>query len=124
MELYKYSVEAEYNDSTEDALHEEIGSYEDLDGITILTYAKHGWRKNAKDSSVVVIGDQSHKVLECVHVTKQQDPVSQRHEKVGTEVIYNNFTSEDVTIKIHSYDRNLSINKFMGEERRNLQCKK
>lgn len=114
-ELYKNSVEAEYKDSIQDSLHEEIGSYEDLDGINILTDARHGWRKNAKDTSVVAIGEKSHKILDCVHVTKQQDPVSQRHERIGTEAIYDNFTSQDVTIKIHSHDRNLSINKFIKD---------
>ena len=45
-----------YNESIEEALHEEIGSYESLDGINIITDARHGWRKNAKDSSIVAIG--------------------------------------------------------------------
>ena len=115
-EEYKNSVETEYKNSIQDALYEEIGSYEDLDGINILSDARHGWRKNAKDTSVVAIGDQSHKVLDCIHVTKQQDPVSQRHEKYGTELIYENFASKDVTIKIHSHDRNLSINKLIKDK--------
>jgi hypothetical protein len=33
LEEYKTCVEAEYKDSTKDAIHEEIGSYEELDGI-------------------------------------------------------------------------------------------
>ena len=70
-----------FNDSIEQALHEEIGSYEDVDGIDIITDARHGWRKNAKDTSVVAIGEKSHNVLQCVHLTKQDDIVSQRHEK-------------------------------------------
>ncbi|XP_071078631.1 nephrin-like [Haliotis cracherodii] len=37
------------------ALLEEVAGYEDLDGIDIMTDARHGWRKNAKDSSVVAI---------------------------------------------------------------------
>ena len=91
----------------------EIGSYEDLDGIDIMTDARHGWRKNAKDSSVVVLGDKTHKVLQCIHVTKADDIVSQRHELKGTQRIYENFESEDVTIKVHTHDRNLSINKLV-----------
>ena len=59
-EEYKNSVETEYKNSIQDALYEEIGSYEDLDGINILSDARHGWSKNAKDTSVVAIGDQSH----------------------------------------------------------------
>ena len=50
--------------------------------------------KNAKDTSEVAIGDQSHKVLDCIHVTKQQVPVSRRHEKYGTDLIYENLPSK------------------------------
>ena len=35
--------------------------------------------------------------------------VSQRHELKGTQRIYDNFESEDVTIKVHTHDRNLSV---------------
>ena len=55
-------------------------------------------------------------MLDCIHVTKQQNPVSQRHEKYGTELIYENFASKDVTIKIHSHDRNLSINHLIKDK--------
>ena len=48
-----------FNESIEQALHEEIGSYEDVDGVDIMTDARHGWRKNAKDSSVVAIGEKN-----------------------------------------------------------------
>lgn len=57
-----------YMDFTQDALY---GTYKDLYGINIVTDVRHGWRKNAKDSSVV-----AHKVIDCVHVTKAQDPVN------------------------------------------------
>jgi hypothetical protein len=43
------------NDSIETALLEEVASYEDLETIDIMTDARHGWRKNAKDTSVVAI---------------------------------------------------------------------
>ena len=81
---YHSHVTNVFNESIEQALHEEIGSYEDVDGIDIMTDARHGWRKNAKDTSVVAIGEKCHKVLQCVHITKQDDIVSQRHKK-GTE---------------------------------------
>ncbi|KAH3831630.1 hypothetical protein DPMN_104900 [Dreissena polymorpha] len=45
-----------------------------------MSYARHGWRKNAKDTSVVAIGERRHKVLKCEHVTKADDKVSRRHE--------------------------------------------
>jgi hypothetical protein len=38
---------------------------------------------NAKDSSIVAIGEKTHKVLSCQHVTKGDDVVSQRHERIG-----------------------------------------
>jgi hypothetical protein len=44
-----------------------------------MTDARHGWRKNAKDTSVVAIGEKTHKVLKCEHVTKTDDLVTQRH---------------------------------------------
>ena len=48
------------NSSLEESLHMEIESYEDLDGIDAMTDARNGWRKNAKDSSVVALGEQTH----------------------------------------------------------------
>lgn len=69
--------------------------------------------KNAKDSSIVAIGDNTHKVLQCCHITKADDIVSQRHELRGTENIYDEFERQDVSVKIHTHDRNLSINKLV-----------
>lgn len=54
--------------------------------------------------------------MECVHVTKSQDKVAQRHERIGTETIYQNLSDKDITIKIHTHDRNLSINKFVKDK--------
>ena len=72
-------------------LFKEIGSYEEVDAIDIMTDARHGWRKNATDSSVVAIGENTHKVLQCVHITKIDGIVTQRHETKGTEKIYQYF---------------------------------
>lgn len=38
-------------------LLEEIGMYEDLDGIDIIIDVWYGWWKNVKDISVVVVGE-------------------------------------------------------------------
>ena len=81
-----------------------------------MTDARHGWRKNAKDSSIVAIGDNTHRVISCQHVTKTDDPVSQRHEKLGTERIYQHLRDQNVAVGIHTHDRNLSINKYIREE--------
>ena len=84
--------------------------------IDIKTDARHGHRKNAKDSSVVAIGDQTNKVLCHVHVKKyEDDQVTQRHEKIGTERIYEYLASRDVDVRTHVHDRNLSINKYVRE---------
>ena len=109
-------IQEEYNYSTDIAVLQEIASYEELDSkIDIMSDARHGWRKNAKDSSVVAIGEKTHKVIRCEHVTKTMDPVSQRHERLGTEKIYNYLHDKDVTVNVHCHDRNLSINKFIRE---------
>ena len=93
------------------ALWGEVGCQnEDEDGISIMTDARHGWRKNAKESSVVAIGEKTHRVIKCENVTKQDDLVSQRHEQIGTERIYNHLAENGVSIHVHTHDRNLSIN--------------
>lgn len=65
-----------FNESIEQALNEEIGPYKELDGIGIMTDARLCWRKNAQDSNVVAMGEKTHRVLQCVHLTKQDDIVS------------------------------------------------
>ena len=105
----------------ETTLQYEIDHY-DLDdlespwqGINIMTDARHGWRKNAKDSSIVAIREQSHQVLQHVHITKHDDHCSQRHEKLGTQRVYEYLASQDVSVAVHTHDRNTSINKLIRE---------
>lgn len=72
--------------------------------------------KNAQDTSVVAIGERTHKVLNCAHVTKAaEDPVSQRHETIGTRKIYEDFDNRDISVNVHTHDRNMSINKYVRE---------
>ncbi|CAC5408340.1 unnamed protein product [Mytilus coruscus] len=117
---HQQHIQEEYNECIDTALLEEIASYEDLDSIYIMSDARHGWRKNAKDTSVVAIGEKTHKVLKCEHVTKAHDIVSQRHEKVGTVRIYQYMRNKDVRVGVHCHDRNLSINKYTREETETL----
>ena len=112
---YKDFVKQQYEESINDAVLEEVASYEDLDGIDIVTDARHGWRKNSKDTSVVVIGDKTHKVLNCVHISKADGPITQCHEKIGTQRIYDYFESQDISIKTHTHDRNMAINKLVKD---------
>jgi hypothetical protein len=50
------------------------------------------------------------------NITKSQDKVAQRHERLGTQNIYENMESKNVSIKIHSHDRNMAVNKFVKEQ--------
>lgn len=43
------------------------------------------------------------------------DRVAQRHERLGTEIIYNNLADKNVSIKIHAHDRNMAVNKFVKD---------
>ncbi|CAG2202776.1 unnamed protein product [Mytilus edulis] len=112
---YKEHAENESVQSVDNAINDEISSYDDLDGINIMTDARHGWRKNAKDTTVVALGEKTHKVMDCEHITKSQDKVAQRHERLGTQIIYENLENKNVSIKIHAHDRNLAVNKFVRD---------
>jgi hypothetical protein len=117
---HKESIEKVYNDSIDNAIMHEIGFYEFTDadtfsGIEIITDARHGWRKNSKDSSVSAIGVKSGKILHHEHITTAQLPASQSHEKLGTEHIYKHFEEKCIPIAVHVHDRNASINKYVRE---------
>ena len=119
-----YATRKMYNDN-ETPLLEEMALYDiaeependggEWHGIDIQTDAHHGWRKNAKDTGVVCIGDRSHKVLRHEYITKEEDHVTQRHEKIGTGRIYDYFDQNvpEVPIRTHTHDRNASINKMV-----------
>jgi hypothetical protein len=65
--VYKDHTERESENSIQVAINEEIASYEELDGINIMTDARHGWRKYSKDTSTVALGEKTHKVMDYVH---------------------------------------------------------
>ena len=44
-------------------------SYEELDGINIMTDARHRWRKNSKDTSVVALGEKKRTQLWIVFMS-------------------------------------------------------
>ena len=62
------------------------------------------------------MGSETHKVLTCATVTKQDDHVAQRHEKIGSQKIYDHFDSQNVTVRIHTHDRNMAINKMVKDK--------
>ena len=114
---YSDCVAKEAKESCDQALAEEKSHYGEGEGITIITDARHGWRKNAKDTDVVCIGYESHKVLYNSHVTTVDDPCTQRHEILGTRRIYDHLESSKIKISTHVHDSNASINKFIRENK-------
>ena len=119
--VYKECVAEKVTESTNDALLEEVGSYENLDGIDILTDARHATRKNSRYSDVVCIGAKSHKVLRAEIVSRDDDQHAQRHELVGTKRIYDYLDTADggtgVHVRVHCHDRNTSVNKWIEDSR-------
>ena len=124
-EEYSAVVKKAANESIQEALHEEIAATavtvvtaeEIHDGIGIVTDARHCWRKNAKFSDVVCLGDQTHKILNIQTVSRADDPSSQRHELIGVKKIYEYFDNQDCPVKYHAHDRNNSVSKFVTDER-------
>ena len=119
-ESYSECVKALAKESTRDALLEEIVTYEDMDGINILTDARHATRKNSKYTDVICLGANSHKVLHYETVTRGDDPCAQRHESLGTQRIYDHLQSQEngsVHIRVHCHDRNASVNKWIRDNR-------
>lgn len=110
-------IEAEYEQTTEDALHEEIAMYDEYDGIDGFMDARHSGRRCAKDTSVEVLGEKTKKVLCHVHVTKADDPVTQRHELIGVQKSFEYFDNKNVTIKVFTHDMNMSVNAWVRDHR-------
>ena len=115
------AVQSEKENSCTTAILTEIASYEDLsNGVEIMTDARHGWRKNSKDSDVVCIGQKTHQVLHNVHVSTEMEPSPQKHEIYGTRILYDhldNFQNTGVHVAVHAHDSNASVNKYVREER-------
>lgn len=61
--MYKPIVQEEYEDSCNTAILEEVGLYENLDGIDIITDARHGWRKMLKTPVSLQLGSDHIKFL-------------------------------------------------------------
>ena len=99
---YKKAINEEYEKSIDNACSLEMelkaGNPDTKVPIDILTDARHGWRNNAKDTTVVAIGDLTHKVIANEHVTRSDDPVAQRHELLGSKRIYDSFRNKDISI--------------------------
>ncbi|XP_070190600.1 uncharacterized protein [Littorina saxatilis] len=117
--VYKDCVARQVSDSTYDALLEELVLYED-GGISILTDARHGTRKNSRYSDIVCLGAQSHKVLHVSVVSRTDEPCAQKHELIGTKRVYDYLDGQEdgsVHIRVHCHDRNATVNKWVRDNR-------
>ena len=72
-------------------------------------------RKNAKDTSVVIIGEKSHQVLVHEHVTNADDPITQRHETLGTKRVMDRFEETGIEVKMWVHDNNPTVNKEVNK---------
>ena len=68
----------------------------------MLTDAKHGWRKNSRQTDVNCLGSKTKNVLHIkVVVTKDNDPVARCHEQLETHEIYVKLDSAGVDVGMH-----------------------
>ena len=82
--------------------------------VEILTDARHGWRKNARQTDVVCLGNKNKKVVAYDVVTSVDDVCTQRHELLGTKRIYEKLDQQGVVVSKHAHDNNAFISKLSG----------
>ncbi|KAG0435802.1 hypothetical protein HPB47_018316 [Ixodes persulcatus] len=87
--------------------------------MSIETDARHACRKNSYHTDVIALGQETHKIVGIVHVTKNDEISSQKHEVVGTKKLYEYFDSKGIELKDHAHDRNTSVNKIIRERNGN-----
>ena len=127
-DIYCKSTEDTAKESVEDALNMEIGQAianvqdpSEFSGIDIITDARHGTRKNSAYSDVIALGGTTHKIVSAQEISKQDDPISQRHELIGVKKMYQEFDNKNVSVRIHGHDRNSSVNKYLSQEHTHVQ---
>ena len=118
IKIIQECVEEQYQESTDESLFLELLYAEDAgdDGITVMSDARHGWRKNAQDSNIVAMGGESHTVIFHEHVTKADDPISQRHEALGTKKILDKLEETGIDVKMWVHDMNVTVNKEVSSK--------
>ena len=67
-----------------------------------------------QQSDVIAIGQNHRRVVGLAVVTRADDHDSQRHEMKGVQKLYEHFEEHDVSVNIHDYDRNASVNKYLA----------
>ena len=50
------------------------------------------------------------------YITEEEDHVAQRHERIGTENIYEYLEEKDIPVRVHTHDRNMSINRLVKDK--------
>ena len=82
-------------------------------GICIQSDARHNQRKNSYFTDIVFIGKYTRKVLAIYTVFKRNEPVTQRHERLGTEVLIQRMqqimTEKNFAILNATHDQNASV---------------
>jgi hypothetical protein len=97
------------------ALNDELHA-SDEDGICIMTDARHACRKNSYHTDHVALGRHTRKVVDYQHINKLEDNVTQRHEAIGCSRMYDAFEDNNIKVKEHAHDRNLSINRQIKDK--------
>ena len=116
MRVFRDSVVSQYTSSIHNAQFMEVGltSTGDCEApIDISTDARHNCRKNSKDTSVVALGNLSHKVLACENISKLDHPAAQKHEVIGCQRVMDALASQNLFIGVWAHDFNTSVNKFV-----------
>ena len=89
MENYGYSAvviqlaECSMKEAEGDEIYSEAAAGYCLNGISILTDAHYCWRKNARFSDIVCMGQHYHKVIQLETISEADDQCTQCHEMLG-----------------------------------------
>jgi len=86
-------------------------------GISILTAAQ---RKNACQTDVVCMGNNTKQIIAIETITKLDDPCAEQHELFGTKRIYASLDAKGIKIAKHYRDDNVRVPKFIREEKKSV----
>jgi hypothetical protein len=103
------------DESIQNARYDEkmASQIDNADGITIMTDARQACRKNLHYTDHVALGHRLHQVIDIQHVTKADDPCSQRHELAGCKRMYAALDARGIHVENHVHDRNVGVNKII-----------
>ena len=76
-------------------------------GLRIATDARHACRKNSFHTDVA-LGYSTHRVVHYEHVTRRDEPSSQKHEAYGTRKMYESFDARGIKVSILIHINNIS----------------